>query len=381
MNTEKINVMHIRDSHGIYGAERVILTLGKNIDKERYKFMILCMRRKDGGSEELMNKARRFGIQVIPVDVNGRIDLGALTRMRKIFKNNKISIIHSHDYKSDLYGLIASINLGIKQIVTVHGSTRDSLKKKLYLFITEQFIYRFVDRLIAVSEEIFQSLRKYHPPKRIELVQNGIDLSVVENEKEGGEGEDAFSISNEHKVFGVIGRLFPDKGHRFFLEALSRVVMNHPSVMALIVGDGPARNEIAGQVRKLKLENCVQLCGVWSDMKRIYDKIDFLVIPSLREGLPYTLLEAMAYKVPVLASTVGDIPRLVQEGVTGYLVPPGDTEALVKGMNQLLTDPEKSKEMAEKAHFLVMGRFSADRMVSKTEEVYAKILWKNGIGE
>jgi len=373
--------MHIRDSHGIYGAERVILTLGKNIDKERYKFMILCMRRKDGGSEELMNKARRFGIQVIPVDVNGRIDLGALTRMRKIFKNNKISIIHSHDYKSDLYGLIASINLGIKQIVTVHGSTRDSLKKKLYLFITEQFIYRFVDRLIAVSEEIFQSLRKYHPPKRIELVQNGIDLSVVENEKEGGEGEDAFSISNEHKVFGVIGRLFPDKGHRFFLEALSRVVMNHPSVMALIVGDGPARNEIAGQVRKLKLENCVQLCGVWSDMKRIYDKIDFLVIPSLREGLPYTLLEAMAYKVPVLASTVGDIPRLVQEGVTGYLVPPGDTEALVKGMNQLLTDPEKSKEMAEKAHFLVMGRFSADRMVSKTEEVYAKILWKNGIGE
>jgi glycosyltransferase involved in cell wall biosynthesis len=109
-------------------------------------------------------------------------------------------------------------------------------------------------------------------------------------------------------------------------------------------------------------------------MKRIYDKINFLVIPSLREGLPYTLLEAMAYKVPVLASSVGDIPLLVQDGITGHLVPPGDTEALVKCMNQLLMDPEKSRKMAEKAHRLVMEKYSADRMVSKTEEVYNNVL-------
>lgn len=373
MNPEKIIVMHVRDSNGVYGAEQVILTLAKNVDKDRYHLILLCMRRKDGRSEELINKARELGINVISVDVNGRFDLNAIRNIRGSLKENRVSIIHSHDYKSDLYGLIASRGLGIRNIVTVHGSTRDSLRKKLYLFITERFIYRFVDKLIAVSGEISQYLKKYHDAKRIELIRNGIDLSFLENEKKG-KREDFLSQLNGRKVFAVIGRLFPDKGHRYFLKAFASFSKDHPIVSGIIVGDGPSKNEIINQLRELKLDYNVKILGNCSDMQTIYENIDFLVIPSLREGLPYVLLEAMAYKVPVLASAVGDIPHLIKDGITGYLVQPGDADGLKKRMEEMITQPFKCKEMAEKAHQLVLEKYSADKMVRKTEALYDAVL-------
>ena len=376
MNSEKITVMHIRDSNGIYGAERVILTLGKNINREGYNFMLLCMRRKDGRSEKLINRARECGMNVIPVDVNGRIDFNAIVEMRRILKNNEVSIIHSHDYKSDLYALIASINLGVKRVATVHGSTRDSLKKKIYLFATERFVYKYFDKLIAVSEDIYRYLKKYHhKPNHVEVIQNGIDFSIISSETENENAEPSFSFSNRHKVFAVIGRLFPDKGHRFFLEAFAKVCKDYSSAMAIIVGDGPTKDEIMKHLRELSLENHVQVCGVRSDMKTVYENIDFLVIPSLREGLPYVLLEAMVCKVPVLASAVGDIPQLIKDGVTGYLVRAGDIDALEKRMKEMMINPYKCKEMAEKAYQVVLERFSAERMVRDTEKLYKSIVF------
>lgn len=374
MNREKINVMHIRDSIGIYGAERVILTLGKNINRERYNFILLCMRRKDGRSEKLINRAQKCGIDVTPVNVNGKIDLGAIANMRKILKYNRISIIHTHDYKSDIYGLIASLNLGIKRVSTVHGSTRDSIKKKFYLFVTERFIHRYFNKLIAVSEDIYQYLGKFHhEPNRIEVVQNGIDFTLVSDEIQNEKAEDTFSFNKDQKIFAVIGRLFPDKGHRFFLEAFAEFSKDYPSTMAVIVGDGPNKDKIVKQLRKLNLIDRVRMCGVRADMKTVYDNIDFLLIPSLREGLPYVLLEAMAYKIPVLASAVGEIPHLIEDGVTGYLVRGGDVEGLVKKMKEMMDSPDKLKMMTGKAFSVVSERFSAERMVRNTEKIYSEL--------
>lgn len=372
---KKINLMHIRDSSGIFGAERVVLTLGKHSNQELFNFKLLCMRGQDGRSEKLIAKARQLGFEVETVAVKGRMDLHAVLKIRKVLKENNVSLFHSHDYKSNFYGLLASTNLGIKRVTTAHGSTRDAFLKRAYLSWDEKVTYRFFDKIIAVSEHLRRELeRKNIGSRKITVVQNGLDFGLFENDGNETAAEASLCIPKGNKVFAVIGRLYADKGHRFFLEAFSRVCRDYPHITGLLLGDGPEKYKIAQQVRNLKLEQDVILCGVRSDMNNIYKQIDFLVIPSLTEGLPYVLLEAMASRIPVLATAVGDISLVIDNKVSGYLAEPGDAKALEQGMIDLLKYPDKAKKMAERAYSIISENFSAERMVRNTEKIYTSLL-------
>ena len=132
--------------------------------------------------------------------------------------------------------------------------------------------------------------------------------------------------------------------------------------------------EIQSEIQRLGLEESVELCGVRDDMPAVYRQIDCIVIPSLREGLPYVLLEAMANKIPVVASRVGDIPRLIRHGETGYLVPPENVDELQKHMTMVLESPDLSTKLAESGYRLVREGFSATRMVNEVEEVYESLM-------
>jgi glycosyltransferase involved in cell wall biosynthesis len=374
MQTNKINVMHIRDSSGLFGGERVILNLGKHIDKERFHFTLLCMDNQDPKDKPLMDIAASAGIPVTTVRVRGRLDLRTIKSMRRIFKADKINIIHSHDFKSNFYGLLASLKLGIKRVTTAHGSTRDSMLKRIYLFFDERFVYKFYDVIVAVSKELGSQLKKLTSRKeKIIVIQNGIDSEeLVDTRKEGA--LEPIEIPDNHKVFGIIGRLFPDKGHAYLLEAFSHVCNRFPLTKVLIVGDGPARDAIAKQIDLLHLNNHVCLCGVRSDISYVYHCIDCIVIPSFREGLPYVLLEALLRKIPVIASAVGDIPLIITDGVTGTLIPPGDLQALENRMIDFLSNPDQHKSMAEKGCALVKEKFSADKMARDTEILYQSLI-------
>jgi glycosyltransferase involved in cell wall biosynthesis len=367
---DPVCVAHLRDSGGIFGAERVILTIGKNIDK-RFRMILICMREADGKSDPLMKRAKEVGIPVIPVDIRGKMDIASIFRIRKILRNNQVRILHSHGFKSNLYGLLASMNLGIKRILTDGGTTRDSIRKRFYVRMDETITYQHYDRIIAVSPEIRDRLAKRNiGAGKVVLIENGIDPSLYETDSAEGDGPVSLPTDRGEPIFAVIGRLFPDKGHRYFLQSFSGIVEKKPASVALIIGDGPSEEEIRRQVMELNLGNNVILCGRRQDMKNIYDRIDYLVIPSLTEGLPYVLLEAMSCKVPVLATDVGGIPGLVINGVTGYLVPPGDAVSLQKGMEEMADNPKRSEAMAENAYNLVREKYSAKRMVDRIGSLY-----------
>jgi glycosyltransferase involved in cell wall biosynthesis len=239
------------------------------------------------------------------------------------------------------------------------------------MFIDEAFTYKYYNNIIAVSHEICERLTKRNIGKgRIIVIENGIDPSLYDDETYEGNNHEPLPIDKSKRVFAVIGRLFPDKGHRFFLQAFSHVVQNNSLNIALLIGDGPSEEDIKIQIKDLKLENNVFLCGVRKDMKYIYNNVDYIVMPSLTEGLPYVLLEAMLYKVPILATDVGGISSLVKNDVTGYLVPPGDVESLKNDMNKMLNNPEKIKTMAENAYNLVKEEYSARRMVDQIGHLY-----------
>lgn len=332
---------------------------------------MICLRSRDGKSDPLADRAKKVGYQVIPVNVEGMLDVRAISNIRKILMEHGVRILHSHDYKSNLYGLLASMNLEIRRVTTAHGTTRDSFWKRFCLYLNEKVVYRHFDEIIAVSDEIRTQLRKIYTGRgTIRVIENGIDPLYFGSGNGDGESAGPLPIPGNHKVFAVIGRLFPDKGHRFFLQAFARIVRSNPSVAALVIGDGPSRETIIGQVRDLGLESHVFLCGVRSDMRNVYAKVDFLVIPSLTEGIPYVLLEAMINKVPVLATEVGGIPKLIEDGVTGYLVPPGDVDSLEKGMASMLSNPVKLKQFCENAYRIAVERYSAGAMVKRIEGLY-----------
>ena len=374
MEMDNVTIAHIRDSGGIFGAERVILTIGKNIEKN-YKIILICLRSPDGKSDLLKKKAEEIGIEVISVDVNRKFDISSIKKIRNILKYYHVKILHSHDFKSNLYGVIASMNLGIKRILTAGGTTRDSLTKKFYVYMDETFTYRYFDYIVAVSREICDKLLKKNIHKeKVVIIENGIDESLYEVTTNKTYENDPLPIDNTKKVFAVIGRLFPDKAHRYFIEAFSDIKNIYTASVALIIGEGPSEEEIRNQITDLKLGDSVFLCGVRKDMRYVYKSIDYLVLPSLTEGLPYVLLEAMLFKVPVLATNVGAIPDIIINGVTGYLVPPGDVPSLKCGMENLLNDPEKAREMSNEGYKIIKEKYSARRMAEDYRRLYSSLI-------
>jgi glycosyltransferase involved in cell wall biosynthesis len=233
--------------------------------------------------------------------------------------------------------------------------------------------YKFFNIILAVSEELQDYLLSLKiAPEKIKLVQNGIDICLISDQSNANSKVSNHLSLNNSLIFGVVGRLFPDKGHSYFINAFSKIVSEFKEVRAWFVGDGPSKAELSYQIRKQSLDSYITLLGERNDMDKIYKKLDFIVIPSLREGLPYTLLEAMSYKIPILATNVGDIPKLINHDKTGYLVHPKDEESLFRYMRKMLREQDHVKQLAENAYRLVNERFSAKRMVNKIEKLYFK---------
>lgn len=371
---KKVSVVHVRDSCGLYGAERVILAIARYLNRKEFNFTLVTLRSNDSNIEVFVDAARMIGVKVVDLPVRGRFDLKAISKFRHILKDCHADIVHSHDFKSNFYSIAASVNLPVRKIVTSHGSTRDSLLKKIYLFLDEKIFYRFFDIIIAVSKNMQTFLvRKKVRNDKILVIQNGIDVYPIENYDELAQAKPFIEKKNDTIIFGVIGRLYPDKGHRFFIRAFVNVFKKHPKIRAVIVGDGPVRREIEAYLKRLDLEKKIHIVGVRKDMNNVYDQIDYIVIPSLREGLPYVLLESMSKRIPVLATSVGDIPKLVIHGKTGYLVEPADEEALTTYMEKLLEDPDGAKGMAIRAYTNVIENYSAGKMVRKIEKIYNQL--------
>lgn len=371
----KIRVLHLRDSRGIYGAERAILTLAKHIDPTRFEFGLLCLQGQDASHGHLLSAARNLRIPLDIVSVNGRLDLSAMLQIRRLLKARSISILHTHDFKTTFYAFLASLNLPVKRVVTAHGSTRDSLRMRAYLFLDERIVYRFFDKIIAVGEAIGTDLRrKGIRADRIQIIPNAVELPARDPVREETHLPPGVGERGRQPVFAVIGRLFPDKGHRYFLEAFRNLVHTDPSPRALFVGGGPLEPALRARIETLALGNHVRLCGVRSDMQGVYMETDVVVIPSLREGLPYVLLEALAHRRPVIATAVGDIPRLIRHEQTGLLVPPADVQALETAMRRLLTHPEDGVRMAQNGYRLLAQQYPVRQMVSRTEHLYEALV-------
>jgi len=248
---------------------------------------------------------------------------------------------------------------------TPAASVSDADRQAL-LALTPEF-----DRLIAVSKaseaKLVEEGRSIVP---IDLIYNGVDLQRYDHQEPCCTLHEEYGMEPGSQVVGVVARLEPEKGHPTLLEAWPGVLRAVPDVYLLIVGEGSRRDALEAQARELRVAHRVVFTGRRDDVPAVTAALDVAVLPSYREAQGLTILEAMALSRPVVASNVGGIPEMVEDGVTGILVPPHDAEALTRAIARLLTDHPYADMIGRAGHDLVHDRFCIELMVDAVTTIY-----------
>jgi glycosyltransferase involved in cell wall biosynthesis len=252
-------------------------------------------------------------------------------------------------------------------VSTVHSSrVRSNEDQALLAALTPN-----MDRLIAVSRSIE---RKLHQEGRdvvpVDLIYNGVDLQRYDHQEPCCTLPDEYGMEPGSQIVGVVARLEPEKGHPTLFDAWPTVLRAVPDSYLLVVGEGSRRDALEAQARELRIAHRVVFTGRRDDVPAVTAALDVAVLPSYREAQGLTILEAMALSRPVVASDVGGIPEMIQDGKTGLLVPPHDPEALAAAIIRLLTNHPLADTLGRAGHDLVHDRFCIELMVRAIEGIY-----------
>jgi len=364
-------VLHLVSSGGLYGAEQVILNLARDKDTVSY---VGALHNIHSPNLDIIDVAKKRGLRGVVFKSRGRIDVRTIIEIRRFLKDNTIDILHTHGYKSDIVGVLAVLSGKTKWVATNHVWHPMNGKLRLYEGI-DALALRFANRVVAVSDEIREDLiRANVPPPNIRVVYNGIDIGRFSQSNSVEALKSTLGVGLQEFVVTMVGRLSPEKGQRLFLEAASRIASGKENVKFLIVGDGPMEEELRGEASRLNLDGRVIFTGFRTDIPAIYALSDLVVNMSSIEGLPLTVLEAMASGVPVVAARTGGIPTVIRDDETGLLIDSYDVGALTRAISSLIDNGPKRQQLAAAACELVTMNHSTERMCRAYREVYQEIL-------
>ena len=369
----KIRILHVIATLDPAGAENQLTRLALNLDASRFSPSVCCLTR--GGPLE--EKLARGGVPCLVLRKRGKCDAVALFRLAGLMRRFRPHVVHTWMFTSNAYGRAAAVLAGAPVRVTTELSV-DEWKWGPYRAV-DRLLLPFTDAVIANAEAVkrFYVNREHVQQEKIVLIRNGIDLNLFQP-RPRREARERLGIPQEAKVIGGAGRLDPQKGFPFLLEAMPEVLRRHPEAMIVIAGEGEERRALEALAARLGLAGRVRLLGRTEDMPGFMSALDVFALPSLWEGLPHVVMEAMACGSPVAAARVGGVGELIAEGVTGITVEPRSPSALAGAIVRLLDDPRARDEMGRKAREAAQRDFDFMRMVRQTEELYLRLIERRG---
>lgn len=355
-----IRVLHLRSSCGLYGADRALLALA-GATRPPFEAIIGSVVRPPN-EDALGDEARRRGLASLRVESHGRIDWAAARALAQTAASEEVSLLHAHDYKSLSLAALLVPRLRIPAVATFHGDTAATAALVFYEGVARA-LGNLTNGVAAVSEPLARKLRKWTRAAPVHLIPNGIPATEPCTPEERVAARQILAIPDDAPVLAVLGRLSPEKGHTALFRAL-KTIASRPTV--LVAGNGPLEATLRAEAQGLD----VRWLGFVAATRPIYAAADAVVMPSLTEGLPLTALEAMSLGRPVVASAVGELPRLLADGA-GRLVPPGDVAALADALQSVLGSPDARIAMAARAAERVRRDYSVERMAER----YARLLY------
>jgi glycosyltransferase involved in cell wall biosynthesis len=369
-----MKVLQLISSRGFFGAENVVVELASSLEAAGDSVTIGIFSNRhtnDAGSSELSEQAMVRGLKTKIFECGGRMDLKTVAAIRRFVEENGIDVIHSHGYKSNIYACLANRKLKKRLITTCHNWINASSKMSLYTRLDKFFLRRF-DVVAAVSEDVKgQLLKSSVDPGKIRIIGNGINLEKFSGASCAREKtRTGLGIPLSAFVVGTVGRLSPEKGYGFFLEAAKEILSKKSDCFILFVGDGVQRRALEEQARSLGIRERVIFAGKRSDIPDALSAMDVFVLSSLTEGQPMALLEAMAARVPAVSTSVGDVPKILKDGKAGLVVPPSDSAALAKAALKVLEDPALAAKLSVNANRAVREGFSSERMAAEYRACY-----------
>ena len=332
----------------------------------------------DPGFEKLRLQAELHAAPLFSVSDRGPCDWRVASRLLDILRQERVRIWHGHDYKSNALGLFLRYFWPMHLVTTVHGWVHRTWRTPLYYGIDRACLRRY-EKVICVSHDLHaECLARGVPAARCVLIENGIDLAAYGRTLPVEAAKESLGIPKGRLVIGAVGRLEPEKGFDQLIRAVDRLCRTGLDVGLLIIGDGSQEAALGELVAQLGRPDRFRLGGYQADPIPCYQAMDVFALSSLREGLPNVLLEAMALEVPVVATAVNGVPRLVQSEENGLLVEPGSIDALVYGLHRLLTDDRLRSRLARGGRHTVEEKYSFSMRMAKVRAVYDELM-ANGL--
>jgi glycosyltransferase involved in cell wall biosynthesis len=367
-------ILHLIDSSGMYGAEKMLLMLLEELKGSKYPGILGCIRETTCEIPDIAREAEDIGIPVVYFTMHRGYNPKGVRSILRFIKDHQIKIVHSHGYKSNIF-LGLQFKTEFKRISTIHGWSKEygGLKNKTYEMLDSLSLRRF-DSVVAVSQSVATDLKKKGlNGKNITVIHNGLKATDNGDYADVAYLRQQYSLSENSFVIGTVGRLVPIKGQSFLIKAMAEVVKEIKNCHLLIAGEGPLRNNLQAEIEKLKISQNVRLIGYVHDIKVLMATLDLFVLPSLSEGLPISLLEAMAVKKPVIASDAGGIRELVTDRKDGILVPPSDSTCLAKAIKLLYYDKILMSNIAVRGEEKVKNEFSSSSMADNYKSIYSHL--------
>ncbi|HEY6005026.1 MAG TPA: glycosyltransferase [Anaeromyxobacter sp.] len=364
------HIVHVLSSFAMGGQERVALELAIGQLREGYRVTALSLAPPPDGP--LAAEFRAAGAEVARVSrPRPGVDLALILRLSRWLKENGADLAHTHNRMALIYGAPAARLSGIAVVHTKHGNNPKGGTR----LIAGNLAGRFLDAFVAVSEETaaFARRRREIDERRLTVIPNGIELGRFHPEPSARRRvRQELGIEERAWVLGTVGRVAVEKNQQLLLRAAAPLLS--PRSHLVVAGDGPLLQSLSDLAAALGVAPFVHLLGVRRDVPDVLNALDVFVLCSNTEGLPLAIPEAMATGLPVVSTRVGGVPNVIEEGVTGFLVPVGSEEALRGRLTALEADPERSRACGRRARSAAVARFSAERMRREYVELYERVL-------
>lgn len=363
-------VLQVRSSAGLYGADQVVLTLNQALGNYGVRSRLASIGNYRMPRQLLHEAAVSRGQDATLLPCRGRFDPATVASLAAEIAETGAAVLHAHDYKSAFYGWAATRRRPARLVATLHGWTGGSRALRVYQRLELMLLRRFDALVVVAAGQAERLVQAGIPGERIHQVDNAIEPPPPVAETIDALRA-ALGLAPGAFVFAAVARLSPEKNLAMLVDAFDALAKEDPGVVLLLAGDGPGRAALEAQVERAGLSRRVHLIGARSDMPRVYAAIDCLVLPSLTEGMPLVVLEAMAHAIPVIASAVGEVPRLLSGSGHGRLVPPGDAPQLLAAM-RAAASRRGARDAAARDH--VLRHYSSQWMAESYVAIYRTLL-------